>query len=113
MLKTNPKIIDKNIYKNITSFITKNKVVLFMKGTPESPMCGFSSTVVNILNILQTKFIGVNVLDNEVLRQSIKDFSDWPTIPQLYINKKFIGGCDIVQEMFNSGELKRYLLLQN
>tara|TARA_B100000683_G_C12089201_1_gene390238 strand:+ start:14 stop:283 length:270 start_codon:yes stop_codon:yes gene_type:complete len=80
-----------------------------MKGTPEAPQCGFSMAVSNILKILDVKFKGVNVLENQKLREGIKLFSDWPTIPQLYINKEFIGGCDIVKEMFENGELKNYL----
>ena len=80
-----------------------------MKGTPEAPQCGFSMAVSNILKILNVNFKGVNVLENEKLRQGIKEFSDWPTIPQLYIKKEFIGGCDIIKEMFENGELKNYL----
>ena len=80
-----------------------------MKGTPDAPQCGFSMAVSNMLKILDVKFKSVNVLENEKLRQGIKEFSDWPTIPQLYIKKEFIGGCDIVKEMFENGELKNYL----
>ena len=80
-----------------------------MKGTPDSPQCGFSMTVSNVLKHLNVKFIGINVLEDEKLRQEIKEFSDWPTIPQLYIKKEFIGGCDIVKEMFDNGELKELL----
>ena len=82
---------------------------LFMKGTPDSPQCGFSMAVSNILKHLKVNFKGVNVLENENLRQGIKDFSDWPTIPQLYVKGDFIGGCDIVKEMFENGELKNIL----
>ena len=80
-----------------------------MKGTPESPQCGFSMTVSNVLKHLNANFKGVNVLENQNLRQGIKDFSDWPTIPQLYVKGEFIGGCDIVKDMFEKGELKKLL----
>ena len=80
-----------------------------MKGTPDSPQCGFSMAVSNVLKHLKIDFKGVNVLEDEKLRQGIKEFSDWPTIPQLYINGEFIGGCDIVKEMFEKGELKKIL----
>ena len=89
--------------------IADNDVVLFMKGTPVFPQCGFSAAVVGILSQLAVKFKGVNVLDNEELRQEIKTFSDWPTIPQLYVKGEFVGGCDIVREMFESGELQDML----
>ena len=97
------------INDKIKSLIEQNNVCLFMKGTPESPQCGFSMAVSNVLKHLNIKFIGVNVLEDENLRQGIKDFSDWPTIPQLYIKGEFIGGCDIVKEMFEKGELKKLL----
>ena len=87
--------------------ITNNEVCLFMKGTPDAPQCGFSMAVSNMLKILEVNFKGVNVLENEKLRQGIKKFSEWPTIPQLYIKKEFVGGCDIVKEMYESGELKK------
>lgn len=90
----------------IQSLINNNKVVLFMKGDKSQAMCGFSATVVQILNILGADFLDVNVLENPEIRQGIKQFSDWPTIPQLYVNGEFIGGCDIAKEMFDSGELK-------
>ena len=93
----------------IKNEIDSNEVCLFMKGTPEAPQCGFSMAVSNMLKILDVKFKGVNVLENQKLREGIKVFSDWPTIPQLYIKKEFIGGCDIVKEMFENGELKNYL----
>tara|TARA_Y100000590_G_scaffold434750_1_gene553415 strand:- start:962 stop:1294 length:333 start_codon:yes stop_codon:yes gene_type:complete len=93
----------------IKSEIDNNEICLFMKGTPDAPQCGFSMAVSNILKILEVKFKGVNVLENQKLREGIKVFSDWPTIPQLYIKKEFIGGCDIVKEMFENGELKNYL----
>ena len=95
-----------NINDKIQKLINENDICLFMKGTPESPQCGFSMTVSNILKHLNLKFKGINVLEDEELRQGIKNFSDWPTIPQLYVQKEFIGGCDIVKEMFEKGELK-------
>ena len=93
----------------IDNEINNNDVCLFMKGTPDVPQCGFSMAVSNILKILEVKFKGVNVLEDEKLRQGVKTFSDWPTIPQLYIKKEFIGGCDIIKEMFENGELKNLL----
>ncbi len=97
----------------VTDFIDKtikdHDVVLFMKGTPEQPRCGFSSTVVQILDHLGVEYVGVDVLQDESLREGIKTYSDWPTIPQLYLKSEFIGGCDIVREMFQSGELKTAL----
>ena len=78
-----------------------------MKGTPDAPQCGFSMAVSNILKILEVKYKGVNVLENQELREGVKVFSDWPTIPQLYIKKEFVGGCDIIKEMYESGELKK------
>ncbi len=93
----------------INNEISSNEVCLFMKGTPDSPQCGFSMAVTNILKILDVKFKGVNVLENQNLREGIKLFSDWPTIPQLYIKKQFVGGCDIVKEMYENGELKKIL----
>ena len=93
----------------ITSEINNNDICLFMKGTPEAPQCGFSMAVSNILKLLDVNFKGVNVLESQNLREGIKDFSDWPTIPQLYIKSEFIGGCDIIREMFEKGELKSLL----
>ena len=93
----------------IKDLIDGNDVCLFMKGTPESPQCGFSMAVSNVLKHLKVNFKGINVLDDENLRQGIKDFSDWPTIPQLYVKGQFIGGCDIVKEMFEKGELNTLL----
>ena len=93
----------------IQNHINENEVCLFMKGTPDAPQCGFSMAVSNILKILDVKFKGVNVLENQNIREGIKTYSDWPTIPQLYIKNEFIGGCDIVKEMFENGELKNYL----
>ena len=101
------------IKKKIENLIDENEVCLFMKGTPDTPQCGFSMAVSNILKHLNVKYKGVNVLEDENLRQGIKDFSDWPTIPQLYIKKEFIGGCDIVKEMFEKGELKKILIDKN
>lgn len=98
-----------NINKKIESLIISNNVCLFMKGTPETPQCGFSMAVSNILKHLKVNFEGINVLEDPILRQGIKDYSDWPTIPQLYIKNEFIGGCDIVKEMFENGELKKLL----
>ena len=97
------------IKEKIKNLIDTNEVCLFMKGTPESPQCGFSMAVSNVLKHLKVNFKGVNVLEDENLRQGIKEFSDWPTIPQLYIKSEFIGGCDIVKEMFEKGELKAKL----
>lgn len=97
------------INENIKKIITGNDICLFMKGTPESPQCGFSMAVSNILKHLKVNFIGINVLEDENLRQGIKEFSDWPTIPQLYVSGEFIGGCDIVKEMFEKGELQELL----
>ena len=96
----------KNLIQNN---IENNEVCLFMKGTPDAPQCGFSMAVSNMLKILEVNFKGVNVLEDEKLRQGIKVFSDWPTIPQLYIKKEFVGGCDIVKEMYENGELKKVL----
>ena len=89
--------------------IDNNEICLFMKGTPDAPQCGFSMAISNMLKILEVNFKGINVLENEHLRQGIKKFSDWPTIPQLYIKKEFVGGCDIVKEMYENGELIKLL----
>jgi len=89
--------------------IENNEICLFMKGTPDAPQCGFSMAVTNMLKILEINFKGINVLENEYLRQGIKEYSDWPTIPQLYIKKEFVGGCDIVKEMYENGELIKLL----
>ena len=93
----------------IQEHINTNEVCLFMKGTPDAPQCGFSMAVSNILKILEVNYKGVNVLENQELREGVKVFSDWPTIPQLYIKKEFVGGCDIIKEMYESGELKKML----
>jgi len=90
----------------IKNIIEKNDVCLFMKGTPETPQCGFSLAVSNVLKHLEVKFNGVNVLEDAEIREGIKAYSDWPTIPQLYIKGEFIGGCDIVKEMFEKKELQ-------
>ena len=97
------------INKKIENIINEHDVCLFMKGTTDSPQCGFSMAVSNVLKHLKVNFKGVNVLEDENLRQGIKTFSDWPTIPQLYVKSEFIGGCDIVKEMFEKGELKTLL----
>jgi len=96
----------KNLIQN---HIDTNEVCLFMKGTPDAPQCGFSMAVSNMLKILEVGYKGINVLENQSLRESIKEFSDWPTIPQIYIKGEFIGGCDIIKEMYESGELKKIL----
>ena len=93
----------------IKKLITENNICLFMKGTPDAPQWGFSMAVSNVLKHLNVNFKGVNVLEDENLRQGIKEYSDWPTIPQLYVKGEFIGGCDIIKEMFEKGELKLLL----
>jgi monothiol glutaredoxin len=93
--------------EKIESLIKENEVCLFMKGTPDAPQCGFSMAVTNMLKLLEVNFHSVNVLEDQNIREGIKTFSDWPTIPQLYIQKEFIGGCDIVKEMYESGELAK------
>ena len=105
--------MDQKTKEFIDSEINNNEVCLFMKGTPEAPQCGFSMAVSNILKILEVKFKGINVLESNELRQGIKEYSEWPTIPQLYIKKEFVGGCDIVKEMYESGELKKILKNKN
>jgi len=101
--------MDDNTKNLIQTHIDSNEVCLFMKGTPDAPQCGFSMAVSNMLKILEVNFQGVNVLEDQNLREGIKTFSDWPTIPQLYIKKEFVGGCDIVKEMYENGELKKIL----
>ncbi len=98
-----------SINEQIKNLINENDICLFMKGTPDVPQCGFSLAVANVLKHLNVKFESVNVLENNEMRQGIKQYSDWPTIPQLYIKGEFIGGCDIVKEMFEKGELKELL----
>ena len=95
--------------EKIKNIISTNEIVLFMKGTPDMPQCGFSMAVANVLKHLGVKFNGINVLEDEEIRNGIKVFSDWPTIPQLYIKGEFIGGCDIVREMFEKKELQAFL----
>ena len=97
------------VSQNIKNEIQSNDVVLFMKGTPVFPMCGFSAATVEVLNKIGVKFESVNVLESDEMREGIKQFSNWPTIPQLYVKEEFIGGCDIVREMFESGELLELL----
>ena len=95
-----------DINKKIKTIVDSSDIVLFMKGTPEVPQCGFSMAVSNILKYLKVKFEGINVLESDEIRQGIKDYTDWPTIPQLYIKGEFVGGCDIVKEMFEKNELQ-------
>ena len=99
--------MDQQIKDLITNEINKNEVCLFMKGTPDAPQCGFSMAVSNMLKILEINYKGINVLEDQKIREGIKVYSDWPTIPQLYIKKEFVGGCDIVKEMYENGELKK------
>ena len=101
--------MNETINNLIKNEIGQNDVCLFMKGTPDAPQCGFSMAISNILKILNVKFKGINVLENEQLRLGIKEYSEWPTIPQLYIKKEFVGGCDIVKEMYENGELNKVL----
>jgi monothiol glutaredoxin len=101
------------IQDDIRTTVENNDVVLFMKGTPQFPMCGFSSQVVHILDHLGVAFHGVNVLETDELRNGIKEFTNWPTIPQLYVKGEFVGGCDIVREMFQAGELQQLLADNN
>ena len=98
-----------SINEQIKNLINENDICLFMKGTPDVPQCGFSLAVANMLKHLNVKFKGINILENDEMRQGIKQYSDWPTIPQLYIKGEFLGGCDIVKEMFEKGELKELL----
>ena len=99
--------MDETTKSTIQNHIDSNEICLFMKGTPDAPQCGFSMAVSNMLKILEVNFTGVNVLEDQSLREGIKVFSDWPTIPQLYIKKEFVGGCDIIKEMYENGELKK------
>ena len=98
-----------NAETRIKDTVSKNDIVLYMKGTPVFPQCGFSSTVVQIFDYLGAEYASVNVLDDPDIRQGIKDFNNWPTIPQVFVKGEFIGGCDIVREMFETGELKSML----
>ena len=102
-------MLDQTMIDRIKSDITKNDVVLYMKGTPVFPQCGFSAAVVQVLSHLGIKFKGVDILQDPGLRQGIKEYSNWPTIPQLYVKGEFVGGCDIIREMFQSGELQQML----
>ena len=95
-----------DVNKKIKTIIDSNNIVLFMKGTPEAPQCGFSMAVSNVLKHLEVKFSGINVLEDPEVREGIKEYSDWPTIPQLYVKGEFIGGCDIIKEMFEKGDLQ-------
>ena len=97
-------------HDTIQNAVTGNDVVLFMKGNPQFPQCGFSSQVVQILHYLEVPFASVNILESDELRQGIKEYSNWPTIPQLYVKGEFMGGCDIVREMFQSGELAAHFV---
>ena len=99
--------MDDNTKNLIQSHIDNNEVCLFMKGTPDAPQCGFSMAISNMLKILEVNYKGINVLESQSLREGIKEFSDWPTIPQVYIKGEFVGGCDIVKEMYENGELKK------
>ena len=101
--------IENEAHAFIARTVSEHPVVLFMKGVPDQPGCGFSATVVQILDHLGVDFAGVNVLQSDALRQGIKSYSDWPTIPQLYVKGEFVGGCDIMREMFQSGELQQAL----
>ena len=105
--------MSEDINIEIKSLMDKNEVCLFMKGTPEVPQCGFSLAVSNVLKHLNVKFSGVNVLEDPKIREGIKIYSDWPTIPQLYIKGEFVGGCDIVKEMFEKGDLQKKLKEKN
>jgi len=105
--------MDQQTNDMIKNEIENNEVCLFMKGTPDAPQCGFSMATSNILKILEVNFKGINVLENQNLREGIKVFSDWPTIPQLYVKKEFIGGCDIIKEMYESGELAKLFESKN
>ena len=101
--------MDDKTKNTIQKHIDNNDVCLFMKGTPDAPQCGFSMAVSNMLKILEVNFQGINVLEDQSIREGIKTYSDWPTIPQLYVKKEFVGGCDIVKEMYENGELKTLL----
>ena len=101
--------MDDKTKNTIQNHIDNNDVCLFMKGTPDAPQCWFSMAVSNMLKILEVNFQGINVLEDQSIREGIKTYSDWPTIPQLYVKKEFVGGCDIVKEMYENGELKTLL----
>ena len=101
--------MNENTKNKINELVKNNEVCLFMKGTPDIPQCGFSLAVSNVLKHLKVKFLGINVLEDNEMREGIKEYSDWPTIPQLYIKGEFVGGCDIVKEMFEKGDLQKKL----
>ena len=101
--------MDQQVKEQIENSINSSDVCLFMKGSPEAPQCGFSMAVSNILKLLEVKYQSIDVLKDQKIREGIKIYSEWPTIPQLYIKKEFIGGCDIIKEMFENGELKKFL----
>ncbi len=105
--------MNESLKTKIEKELKENEVCLFMKGTPEVPQCGFSMAVSNVLKHLKVKFKGINVLEDNELREGIKEFSEWPTIPQLYVKEEFIGGCDIIKEMFEKGELQKKLKEKN
>jgi monothiol glutaredoxin len=102
-------MMDENTRQRIQTEVDTNDVLLFMKGTPVFPQCGFSAAVIQVLSHLQVKFNSVNVLEDMDIREGIKHYSDWPTIPQLYVKGEFVGGCDIIREMFETGELSTFL----
>ena len=102
-------MMDENTRQRIQTEVDTNDVLLFMKGTPVFPQCGFSAAVIQVLSHLQVKFNSVNVLEDMDIREGIKYYSDWPTIPQLYVKGEFVGGCDIIREMFETGELSTFL----
>lgn len=101
--------MDEQLKERIEKDIKNNKVMLYMKGTPDEPQCGFSAQVISVLKTYDVPFKTFNILDDEDIRQGIKEYSDWPTVPQLYVNGEFVGGCDILTEMHNDGELKKVL----
>jgi len=101
--------MDEQLEERIEKDIKNNKVMLYMKGTPDEPQCGFSAQVISVLKTYDVPFKTFNILDDEDIRQGIKEYSDWPTVPQLYVNGEFVGGCDILTEMHNDGELKKVL----
>ena len=105
--------MDQQVKEQIENSINNSDVCLFMKGSPEAPQCGFSMAVSNILKIMEVKYQSVDVLKDQKIREGIKIYSEWPTIPQLYIKKEFVGGCDIIKEMFENGELKKLLKDKN
>ena len=99
--------MDDKIKTIIQNHVDSNEICLFMKGTPDAPQCGFSMAISNLLKVLEVKFKGVNVLEDQAIREGIKVYSDWPTIPQLYVKNEFVGGCDIIKEMYESGDLAK------